>query len=98
MVLKLFQPGWNNSNARSFACTLGGFDGQVDIHLMFNMYWEALDFEIPQIEGRNWYKVVDTAESSPKDILDPCQEVLVSDNSYLVKDRSVVVLFPNNFV
>ena len=90
---KLFQPGWDDPNARAFSCTLGGFDGAVDIHLIFNMHWEALDFEIPQIEGgRNWYKVVDTAEPSPTDILDPCQEVMILENSYLVKGRSVVVL------
>jgi isoamylase len=90
---KVFQPGWDDPNARAFSCTLGGFDGAVDIHLIFNMHWEALDFEIPQIEGgRNWYKVVDTAEPSPTDILDPCQEVMISGNSYSVKDRSVVVL------
>ena len=89
---KLFQPGWDDPNARAFSCTLGGFDGAVDIHLMFNMHWETLDFEIPQIEGRKWYKVVDTAEPSPTDILDPCQEVMISGNSFLVKDRSVVVL------
>lgn len=89
---KLFQPGWDDPYARAFSCTLGGFEGAVDIHLIFNMHWETLDFEIPQIEDRNWYKVVDTAEPSPTDILDPCQEVMISDNSYLVKDRSVVVL------
>jgi glycogen operon protein len=89
---KLFSPGWFDPNARTLAYTLGGFDGTADIHVMLNMYWENLEFEIPQIEGRNWYKVIDTAEPSPKDILEPCQEIVVSDNNHLVSDRSVVVL------
>jgi glycogen operon protein len=89
---KLFSPGWEDPNARVLAYTLGGFDGQPDIHVMLNMYWENLNFEIPQIEGRNWYKVIDTAEPTPRDILEPCEEVLVSGNHYCVKDRSVVVL------
>ena len=89
---KLFEPGWDDPNARAFACTLGGFDGAADIHLIFNMYWEALDFEIPQIKDRKWYKVIDTAEPSPTDILAPCQEVMISENSFFVKDRSIVVL------
>lgn len=89
---KLFQPGWGDPNARSLACTLGGFKGKPDIHIILNMYWENLEFEIPQIQGRKWYKVVDTAETSPLDILDPCQEVMISGNSYFAKDRSVVVL------
>jgi glycogen operon protein len=89
---KLFSPGWHDPNSKVLAYTLGGFEGETDIHVMLNMHWEALDFEIPQIEGRNWYKVVDTALVSPMDIVEPCQEVVVSGNNYLVKDRSVVVL------
>jgi len=29
--------------------TLGGFDGAPDIHVMMNMHWDALDFELPVI-------------------------------------------------
>lgn len=89
---KLFSPGWDDPNSLALAYTLGGFDGEADIHVMLNMYWENLEFEIPQIEGRNWYKVIDTSETSPKDILEPCLEVLISEQNYFVKDRSIIVL------
>ncbi len=89
---KLFSPGWDDPYARVLAFTLGGVEEEADIHVMLNMYWENLKFEIPQIEGRNWYKVIDTAEASPMDILDPCQEVVITGENHLVKDRSVVVL------
>ena len=89
---KLFHPGWHDPDARALAYTLGGFNGETEIHVMLNMYWESLDFEIPPIKDRNWYKVIDTSETSPKDIVEPCKEVMVSSNNYLVKDRSVVVL------
>jgi len=89
---KLFSPGWEDPNARSLAFTLGGLEGNADIHVMLNMYWEALDFEIPSLEGREWYKVIDTAESSPRDIVEPGQEAMVSGNVCLVQGRSVVVL------
>jgi glycogen operon protein len=89
---KLFSPGWDDPNARTLAFTLGGFEGRADIHVMLNMYWEALNFEIPLVEGRQWYKVVDTAEPSPRDIADLGKETVVSDNLYIVQDRSVVVL------
>ena len=89
---KLFSPGWDDPNARTLAFTLGGFEGRADIHVMLNMYWEALNFEIPLVEGRQWYKVVDTAEPSPRDIADLGKETVVSDNLYIVHDRSVVVL------
>ena len=59
---------------------------------MFNMYWEELNFEIPSIEGREWYKVVDTALASPMDIVEQGKETRISDDICIVQDRSVVVL------
>ncbi|GAB1545372.1 glycogen debranching protein GlgX [Scytonema sp. NUACC21] len=89
---KLFSPGWDDPNARALAFTLAGFEGAADIHVMLNMYWEALNFEIPFVEGREWYRIVDTAEPSPRDIADLGKETVVSDNSYIVQNRSIVVL------
>ncbi len=40
---------------------MGGFDGDVDLHIMLNMDWQNLDFDIPSIEGRKWFRAVDTA-------------------------------------
>ncbi|MHC5720055.1 MAG: glycogen debranching enzyme, partial [Nostoc sp.] len=89
---KLFKPGWHDSHARVLGFTLGGFEGEADIHVMLNMYWEDLDFEIPSIKGRKWCRVVDTALPSPIDIAEPGEETVVSGDVYSVKERSVVVL------
>ncbi|WP_235612103.1 glycogen debranching protein GlgX [Gloeocapsopsis dulcis] len=89
---KLFSPGWNDFHARVLAFTLGGFKEEADIHVMLNMYWENLEFEVPFLEGRGWYKFVDTAESSPIDIVEAGKEAAISGNVCLVKDRSVVIL------
>jgi isoamylase len=89
---QLDRPGWDDSNSRALAYTLGGFDGVVDVHVMLNMYWQGLEFEIPSLPDRNWFKVIDTAQESPLDILDPCQKVLIEDDRCLVGDRSIVVL------
>ncbi|WP_414582604.1 glycogen debranching protein GlgX [Scytonema sp. PCC 10023] len=89
---KLFNPGWDDPHAKVLAFTVGGFEGSVDIHVMLNMYWEDLHFELPFLQDREWYKVVDTAESSPMDIVEPGQEFMVSDDVCLVKGYSVVVL------
>ena len=56
------------------------------------MYWEDLDFDIPDVDGRKWFRVVDTARPSPKDIVEPGQEVPISDGVYRANGRSVVVL------
>ncbi len=90
--LKLFTPGWDNPDARVIAFTLGASDESADIHVMLNMYWEALEFEIPTVAGRRWYKVVDTAQPSPLDIVEAGKETKVSDDVCLVQSRSVVVL------
>lgn len=89
---KLFSPDWNDLSSRVIAFTMGGFDGNADIHVMLNMYWEELYFETPCIQGREWYKVIDTAESSPMDIVESGKETIVAGDICLVKPRSVVVL------
>jgi len=86
---QLYHPGWEDPQARALAFTLGGFNGAADLHVMINMYSEALDFEIPLIHGRQWYVVVDTARASPLDIVKPGQEKLVMDQIYSVMGRSI---------
>ncbi|MDZ8225125.1 MULTISPECIES: glycogen debranching protein GlgX [unclassified Nostoc] len=89
---KLFSPDWNDPNSRVLALTMGGFDGNADIHVMLNMHWEELHFELPFLLDREWYKVIDTAESTPMDIVEPGKETIVAGDICLVKGRSVVVL------
>jgi glycogen operon protein len=89
---KLDQPGWDDPNGRALAATLAGFDGDADLHLIFNMYWEGLDFELPRVPGRGWRKAVDTSQPSPKDIAEFGSEPAVAGNSVRVAERSVVVL------
>ena len=89
---RLNQPGWADPEARVLAYTLAGFNGDADLHVMMNMYWEPLDFDVPPLAGRYWYLAVDTAEASPGDIADPGDEVQYFGESYPVKGRSIVVL------
>ena len=89
---KLFASGWENPDAHTLAYTLGGFEGAADLHVMLNMYWENLEFEIPSLENRKWYRVIDTAQPSPTDISENGQEQLIEDDTYLVEGRSIVVL------
>jgi glycogen operon protein len=56
------------------------------------MYWDAVEFQIPKIDGLNWYRSVDTGEASPNDISEPEDMVLIKESTYLVGGRSVVVL------
>jgi glycogen operon protein len=60
------------------------------------MEWQDLDFDVPSLADRKWYKIVDTAQPSPHDIAenlaDPGEEAVISGNTCHVKNRSVVVL------
>ena len=89
---ELGSPGWGDPNARVLALTLAGFDGDPDLHVMLNMYWESLDFALPSISGRRWLKAVDTAQPSPHDIPDPGNEPEVGTTTLTLQPRSVVVL------
>jgi glycogen operon protein len=89
---KLNEPGWNDPNARVLAFTLAGFDGDDDLHVMLNMYWDAIAFELPAIAGRSWRRAVDTGLAPPLDIADPGAEPPVDGAAYTVQGRSVVVL------
>jgi isoamylase len=89
---KLDHPGWDDASARALATTLAGFGGDADLHMMFNMFWDSLDFELPVVPGRHWCVAVDTSRSSPHDIADPGSEQDVLGSTHRVEARSVVVL------
>jgi isoamylase len=98
---QLNSPGWNDPESRVLAFTVAGFeesghgqghDDDVDVHVMINMEWQDLDFDVPDVPGRRWYKAIDTAAASPDDAPDKAREPVVEGGSVRVRDRSVVVL------
>ena len=90
---QLDKPGWNDPNARCLAFTLGGFVGEPDLHAVLNMYWDGLDFEVPILPGRRWYRIVDTARPSPDDIvLETARQAPITGDHVRVEGRSVLVL------
>jgi len=93
---KLNSPGWDDPNGRTLGVTLAGFAGDTDIHMMLNMHWESLDFELPPVAGRTWLKAVDTSQPPPLDVADFGGEPTVAANAYTVQGRSVVVLVNRN--
>lgn len=79
--------------SRSLAfCLRGASQGDDDVYVMVNAYWEALDFTVQDGAPARWRRVVDTGRESPDDIREPGQEVLQSSARYTVAPRSVVVL------
>ncbi|HZR38603.1 MAG TPA: glycogen debranching protein GlgX [Ktedonobacteraceae bacterium] len=99
---RLNSPGWFDPDSHVLAFTLGGFaeekDGPegADIHVMLNMDAQDLDFDIPPLAGRRWYRVVDTALPSPQgvadDVVEPGVEAVITGSTYHVTNHSAVVL------
>jgi isoamylase len=91
---ELGRPGWSDPSSSVLAFTLGGANDGTDIHVMLNMHWEDLAFQIPAIGGRrSWFRAVDTSLAQPDDIAGPGQEVLITTaGTYRVNARSVAVL------
>jgi glycogen operon protein len=66
------------------------------LHLVFNAYWEAIDFDLPPVPDTaisGWQRWIDTALESPEDIMDPLAAPLVPGTRYRVAPRSVAALF-----
>ena len=91
---KRVKPDWGYES-RTLAMQLSQLhdDGsRDDIHFIANAYSGNLDFELPQIGEREWFRLVDTALASPQDIAEDGQEFpLLSQESYSVKGRSVAI-------
>ncbi|MBE9098321.1 glycogen debranching protein GlgX [Vacuolonema iberomarrocanum] len=89
---QLNQPGWDDPGSRTLAFTLSGFDGDPDVHIMMNMHWDSVEFQLPNIAGCRWYRSLDTALPSPHDITLVGQEEPIDVSSYLLTARSIVIL------
>jgi glycogen operon protein len=92
--VKLNQPDWSPSS-RSVAFSAEISKEKLIIHLIFNAYWEALDFELPpvgKVGGNPWRRWIDTALDSPNDIVEWQGSPSIEGNSYRAEPRSVVVL------
>jgi glycogen operon protein len=92
--VKLNQPDWCE-DSRSIALTVQLQADELFVHLIFNSYWDALEFELPREVGHapaRWQRWIDTALQSPHDIVEWTQPPPVPGYIYRAESRSVVVL------
>ena len=60
--LKLETPRWSIPESRALAFTLAGVSAtEPPLHVMFNMWKDAVEFEVPTLPDRRWTLAVDTA-------------------------------------
>ena len=92
--VKLGQPDWRMFS-HSIALTVEMRDEGVTLHLIANAYWEALDFELPQIgrPGSSWRRWINTGLDSPQDIVHWEAAPPAPSSPVRAEPRSVIVLF-----
>jgi glycogen operon protein len=92
--VKLGHPDWGAAS-HSIALNVGIRRENMLFHLIFNAYWEALDFELPRLNsagGVRWRRWIDTALDSPHDIVEWEAAQSVPGYTYRAESRSVVML------
>lgn len=88
----LHAPGFKDPNSGVLAFTLGGSDGDDDLHVMMNMEDQALEFQIPELRDRSWHRFVDTSKPPGEEITELEAWPLVTGSRYWVGPYSVVIL------
>ena len=90
--VKLRLPDWGG-DSHTLAFTLHHPQAEEKLHIMLNMFWEPLTFELPALPfGRSWVRIIDTALDSPHDMRQPFEATALPDSLYTAAERSVVVL------
>lgn len=89
---RLCQPDWSE-DSHCLAFSLCHPYSEERLHVIFNAYWEPLEFELPSLKLCNsWHRIVDTALPAPDDFSDPATAKKIYENHYMVAARSSVVL------
>jgi glycogen operon protein len=92
--VRLHQPDWS-PQSHSLAIRAEIPEEKLSFYLLFNAYWEPLEFELPaeRHDGAHpWRRWIDTSLESPHDIQDWPAAPVVTGRTYHAGSRSVVVL------
>jgi hypothetical protein len=79
----------HDSHSLAF-CLHGASQGDDDIYVMLNAYWEQLEFSVQEGTAQEWKRIVDTALPSPDDFSD--DGIHLERAKYILAPRSIVVL------
>jgi glycogen operon protein len=90
--VKLGQPDWREAS-HSLAFSLRHPQANEHLHVIFNAYWSALEFELPLLAaGKIWHRVVDTDLALSDAVCELGGTSPYTGYSYRVTARSCVVL------
>jgi glycogen operon protein len=90
--VRLGQADWGD-DSRSIALSGELWNESRSFHLLFNAYWEPLEFELPALQTGKWRRWIDTALDSQNDITPWRHAPEVTGDVYRTEGRSVVLLY-----
>ncbi|MCB9351818.1 MAG: glycogen debranching protein GlgX [Lewinellaceae bacterium] len=88
--IELDKPDFGYSS-HTLAFTLKNPNYNKRLHVMLNMYWGPLEFELPHSRQWKWKKVINTAAPSPEDIYSEEDAPLIRKKKLKLEGRSIVV-------
>ena len=80
--------------SHSLAATVRLLGYPLQLHMIINAYWEALEFEIPRLDAaqESWRRCVDTYLDPPDDVRTWAEAQRLQGSTCRVEPRSVVLL------
>jgi isoamylase len=90
--VKRNSPDWSHES-HTLAATFRLLGDPLELHIIANAYWQALEFELPPVGApERWRRCVDTFLEPPHDICRWPEAQAVESPTYRVEQRSLVVL------
>jgi glycogen operon protein len=93
-----YAPQWGNSEARTLCYRLDGAEdqtpaGDYQLFIIFNADHQMQGVALPQLQGKRWFRLLDTSLPAGEEIAETGREVkLEPAGHYLANPRSTVVL------
>ncbi len=78
-------------NSHTLAFTLKNRHYDKRLHVMLNMYWEPLEFEMPSGGRWKWKRIINTAAASPEDIVEVKDAPVIRKKKIKLEGRSAMV-------
>ena len=91
-------PKWDDPEARTLCYMLDGAEarstaGDYQLFLVLNSDYKAQSVNLPVLNGKNWFRVIDTSLQRSEDFLETGDEVLIDPpGTYIANPRSTVML------
>jgi len=80
----------DNSHCLAF-CLHGASQGDTDIYVMINSYWEPVEFKVHEGAAGDWHRVCDTSRQYPNDFLVQGNEERMESMLYTLADRAIAI-------